>query len=133
MLWERWALQWVRFELSWGGFIEREFVMRYMVRANFIVPKLGEFLRQLNDGTIAGQEPEGKEILASMQRAKITAPGVIEWCETCYCATPLRHERATVYDHYLTNMQTKEIDADLDIPGDFFWEYLRNQASTNKT
>ncbi len=107
--------------------------MRYLVRANFIDGKMGEFFRKLNDGTIAGQNPEGKEILASMQRAKITAPGVIEWCETCYCATPLRHERATIYDHYLTNMQTKEIDSDPDIPGDFFWEYLRNHASTNET
>ncbi len=101
--------------------------MRYLVRANFIEPKLGEFFKQLSDGTIAGQKPDGKEILASMQRAKITAPGVIEWCETCYCATPLRHERTTVYDHYLTDMQTKEIDSDPDIPGESFWESLQDQ------
>ncbi len=46
-------------------------------------------------------------------------------CETCYCATPLAHERATVYDHYLTDIQTQEIESDPDIVGRSFLEHLQ--------
>ena len=102
-----------------------EFFMRYLIRAKFIEEKKGEFFKKLDDGTIAAQRPDGKEISASMRRARIVAPGMIEWCETCFCATPLAHERATVYDHYLTNIQTQEIDSDPDIAGNSFWEYLQ--------
>ncbi len=100
--------------------------MRYLVRAHFIEEKMGEFFRKLSDDTIARQKPDGQEILNSMQRARITAPGFIEWCETCYCTTPLAHERATVYKHYLTDIRTQEIDSDLDVMGDSFWDYLQD-------
>ena len=99
--------------------------MRYLIRANFIEEKKGDLFKKLSDGTIAGQKPDGKEILASMRRARIVAPGMIEWCETCYCATPLDHERATVYDHYLTDIQTQEIESDPDIVGHSFLEHLQ--------
>ena len=82
----------------------------------------------LTDGTIASQKPDGQEIVSSMNRAKITGPTAIEWCETCFCPTPLAHERETVYDHYLTEIETTEIDSDQEIQGDSFWNYLRLQS-----
>ena len=30
--------------------------------------------------------------------------------ETCYCPTPLQHERATVLDRYFTGIETKVIE-----------------------
>ena len=100
--------------------------MRYLVRAHFIEERMGEFFSKLSDDTITRQKPDGQEILNSMQRARITVPGVIEWCETCYCATPLAHERATVYNHYLTDIRTREIDSDPNMMGDSFWDYLQD-------
>ena len=44
----------------------------------------------------------GTEIVAAMKRARATADGVVRWTETCYCATPLQRERATVLDRYFT-------------------------------
>ncbi len=105
--------------------------MLYRIRAKFIKEKTAEFLIKLTDGSIEKQKPDGQEIVASMQRAKITAPGVIEWSETCYCPTPLAHERVTVYDHFLSEIQTEEISSEADIKGDSFWDYLigsRQQA-----
>jgi hypothetical protein len=105
--------------------------MLYRIRAKFIKEKTAEFLIKLTDGSIEKQKPDGQEIVASMQRAKITAPGVIEWSETCYCPTPLAHERETVYDHFLSEIQTEEISSEADIKGDSFWDYLigsRQQA-----
>ena len=98
--------------------------MLYRIRAKFIEEKSGEFLEQLMDGSIEQQRPDGQEIVASMKRAKITSPGVIEWVETCYCPTPLAHERETVYDHFLSEIQAEEISSEADIRGESFWTCL---------
>ncbi|NIO84349.1 MAG: hypothetical protein GTN53_27950, partial [Candidatus Aminicenantes bacterium] len=74
--------------------------------------------------TIAGQEPDGAEIVASMKQANIVGPGLIEWFETCYCDTPLKHERETVYDFYLGDIKTELVDEMEEIAGDSFWDYL---------
>ena len=103
--------------------------MIYKVTANYLEDKASEFYRKLTDGTIANQKPDGHEILDSMQRAKITGPKTIEWYETCYCQTPLVHERATVYDHYLTEMDTLEVDDYGTSEGDSFWDYLEGVAA----
>ena len=105
--------------------------MLYRIRAKIIEEKTAEFLEKLMDGSIEQQRPDGEEIVASMKRAKITAPGVIEWSETCYCPTPLAHERETVYDHFLSEIQAEEISSEADIRGESFWDYLvgsRQQA-----
>ena len=102
--------------------------MRYQVEARFIEERMAEFYRKLTDSTIASQKPDGQEIVSSMRRAKITRPTVIEWCETCFCPSPLDHERATVYDHYLTEMVTTKIDSDPEIHGESFWDYLKLQS-----
>jgi len=39
------------------------------------------------------------------------------WTETCYCATPLRHERATVFDRYFAGIETKVIDKLVSLEG----------------
>ncbi len=98
--------------------------MLYRIRAKFIEEKLAEFLEKLMDGSIEKQRPDGQEIVASMKRARITSPGVIEWAETCYCPTPLAHERETVYDQFLSEIQTEEISSEADIRGESFWNYL---------
>ena len=98
--------------------------MLYWVCATITKGKTTEFLEKLTDGSIEQQRPDGPEIVASMKRAKITAPGVIEWSETCYCPNPLAHERETVYDHFLSEIQTEKISSEAEIKGESFWDYL---------
>ena len=99
--------------------------MIYKVQARYIEDKAGEFFQKLTDGTIAKQEPDGAEIVASMKKAKIVGKGIIEWYETCYCDTPLKHERETVYDLYLNDITTELVDAKGETKGESFWNYLR--------
>ena len=77
--------------------------MIYSIRAKFIENQLKEFFHKLTDGTIENQKPDGTEILNSMKRAKIIEPGVIQWSEMCFCSSPLKHERQTVYDSVFSN------------------------------
>jgi hypothetical protein len=84
--------------------------MLYAVSAKLIPDRASEFLTRLTDGAIASQRPDGAEIVAAMTRARVAPDGAVRWTETCYCATPLRHERATVYDHYFTGLETRVID-----------------------
>ena len=102
--------------------------MIYKVKAKYIKEKGSEFYGKLNDGSILNQKPDGHEIVASMKRAKITQPGIIEWFEMCFCSTPLNHERATVYDHYLYDINTKVVDDYGDIEGESFWSFLNSQS-----
>ena len=81
--------------------------MIYSVKARYIEKKIGEFYQKLTDGTIQNQKPDGEEIVAAMRRAKITESNIIQWSEMCFCPTPLKHERETVYDHFLTDMEKK--------------------------
>jgi hypothetical protein len=99
--------------------------MLYRIRASIVEDMMQEFFKKLSDGTIQEQKPDGPEIVASMERARLTAPGIIEWSETCYCPTPLAHERETVYDHYLSGIEAEEIPSPPEIPGESFWEYLK--------
>lgn len=85
--------------------------MIYRVRARLREASATEFHRKLTDGTIAAQEPDGQEMVASMHRAVVTDAGAIEWSEVCYCPTPLAHERATVLDHYFDDITTDLIEA----------------------
>ncbi|MCH8163712.1 MAG: hypothetical protein IIA99_06455 [Proteobacteria bacterium] len=99
--------------------------MIYKVQARYIEDKTGEFFQKLTDGSIAKQEPDGAEIVASMKKAKIVGDGIIEWYETCFCDTPLKHERETVYDLYLNDITTELVDAKGETKGESFWNYLR--------
>ena len=99
--------------------------MLYRIRAKIIEEKTAEFLKKLTDSSIEKQKPDGQEIVSSMKKAKIVGKGIIEWFETCYCDTPLKHERETVYDFYLTDITTDLVDAKGQIKGESFWDYLQ--------
>ena len=104
--------------------------MIYRVKATLIEAKVPEFFAALTDGSIESQKPDGREIVASMKRAVLTAPGVAEWYETCYCDTPLHHERTTQYDRYFSEMQTEDADDYGEIAGDSLWRFMQSRAQT---
>ena len=86
-----------------------------------------EFYQKLTDGTIQNQKPDGQEIVNSMKRAKVTEPHVIQWSEMCFCSSPLKHERETVYDQFLTIIETKSIDEYVEYEGELFMNFLAGQ------
>jgi len=99
----------------------------YSIKAQYIEEKMGEFYQKLSDGTIQNQKPDGQEIVNSMKRAKITAPKIIQWSEMCFCPTPLKHERETIYNHFLTDLETKTIDDKVEFVGESFFDFLERQ------
>lgn len=102
--------------------------MKYAVRAKPRIDNLPRFWAILNDGTIERQDPDGKEILASMKRAVIVN-GEARWSETCYCTPPLRHERSTVYDQFFTNVEIKPLTNLAPLGGERFWDYLQDHSN----
>lgn len=100
--------------------------MIYSVRARFKEDRMREFYRKLTDGTILSQEPDGEEIVDSMKRATITGSDTIQWTETCYCSPPLKHERQTVYDKYLFDIETVPVERYERYAGKPFIEYLES-------
>ncbi len=105
----------------------------YVVRARPRTKELGAFWEFLNDRTIQNQNPDGREIVASMKRAVMKGEQV-EWYETCYCNPPLRHERSTVYDHFFDDIRTEPIETIIRLDGQSFWDYLRDSyADQNAT
>ena len=102
--------------------------MQYTVQASFNSNTAAEFHRLLTNGTIEGQKPDGKEIVASMKRAMIDEAGVVHWSEVCYCPTPLEHERATVYDRFFDDIETEEIDGQREFEGEEFMGHLTRLA-----
>ena len=93
---------------------------------------MARFWGLLNDGTIETQEPDGREIVSSMQRAVMKA-GRVEWHERCYCSPPLRHERANVYDEFFADMEIGPLVSTGTPEGKSFWHYLedRNREKSN--
>jgi hypothetical protein len=81
--------------------------MLYAVSAKLIPNRGPEFHTRLTDGSIAAQRPDGAEIVAAMQRARVAPDGTVRWTEVCYCPTPLQHERITVLDRYFIGIETK--------------------------
>jgi hypothetical protein len=104
--------------------------MIYKVKATVIEETIGEFYRKLADGTVSKQRPDGEEIVASMKRAVLTAPGVAEWYEMCFCPTPLYHERQTQYDLYFTDMTAEPAEARGEIKGASLRSYMASKAET---
>lgn len=103
--------------------------MLYSVKAKFDKSKMSEFYEKLTDGTIENQKPDGKEIIASMKRAKIVSDNEIIWSETCYCNPPLKHERKTVYDKYLFDIKTEPIEDHKEFEGESFIKYLEKKSN----
>jgi hypothetical protein len=107
--------------------------MIYKVKARVIEEQIGEFYRKLADGTVFKQRPDGEEIVASMKRAVLTAPGLAEWYEMCFCPRPLNHERQTQYDFYFTDMTTEPAEARGEIQGASLWLYMASKAEQSDT
>ena len=101
--------------------------MIYSVKARFVEEKAVEFYQKLTDGTIQNQKPDGQEIVNSMKRAKITQPNTIQWSEMCFCSPPLKHERETIYNKFLTDMTTEIIDDYKEYDGELFMDFLEKQ------
>ncbi len=104
--------------------------MIYHVTARFNEDTAAEFLTRLTDGSIAGQRPDGREIVASMARAVVRLDGVVEWSEMCFCPSPLAHERSTVLDRHFRAITTEPIDAYTQYDGVPFMDHLRVSAQT---
>ena len=101
--------------------------MIYAIKALYIKERMEEFYQKLTDGTIQNQKPDGQEIVNSMKRAKITEPEMIQWSEMCFCSTPLKHERETVYNHFLTDIETEIVDNYIEFDGKSFFDFLETQ------
>ena len=100
----------------------------YSVKARCIEEKMKEFYQKLADDTIQNQKPDGQEIINSMKRAKITEPNVIQWSEMYFCSPPLKHERETVYDHFIDDIETKVIDEYVEYEGELFMDVLTKHS-----
>jgi len=99
--------------------------MLYKIKAKIDPETLKDFFTALTDGSIESQKPDGSYIVKAMKEAVMVDGRYIEWYEACYCATPLRHERETVYDKYLTDFSTKMVyEVKDDLTGGSFWNYM---------
>ena len=103
--------------------------MHYRVRARFRERTAGAFRQALRDA-IPKQHPDGQEIVDSMRRAVVTAGGVVEWSQVCYCPTPLQHERSTVYDRYFDDLTTETIEGYAAHEGEPFLAHLDRLAES---
>jgi hypothetical protein len=103
--------------------------MIYHVRASLREEKAAVLLKKLTDGSVASQQPDGPELVASMKRAVINAEGEAEWSEMCLCPSPLHHERATVLDQHFDDIKTEPIEAHTSYSGKLLIEYLRAIAT----
>lgn len=101
----------------------------YSVKARYIEGKMIKFYQKLTDGAIQNQKPDGQEIVNSMKRVKITEANVIQWSEMFFCSPPLKHERETVYNQFLANIETSTIDEHTEYEGELFMNFL---AKKNK-
>jgi hypothetical protein len=105
--------------------------MFYKVRARLKPETADLLLAKLADGTIAGQKPDGEEIVAAMHRATLQGDGSVQWSEMCFCETPLAHERETVLDLHFDGLTTEPISAQESYEGTPFMDHLRQVAATD--
>lgn len=106
--------------------------MIYHVRANFRNGTAQSLLANLTDGTIEQQQPDGPELVASMNRAVVNESGKVEWSEMCFCPSPLFHERTTVLDHHFDEITTDPIDGHAAYQGRPFMEFLAEAARSER-
>jgi hypothetical protein len=99
--------------------------MLYALSAKLIPDRAGVFFTRLSVGSIAAKRPDGQEIVAAMGRACIGSDGTVRWTETCFCPTPLKHERETVLDRYFSDIDTDLIDVPVAIHGEPLMDELR--------
>ncbi len=100
--------------------------MLYKIKAKIKSEMMKDFFLALMDGTVEKLKPDGTYILKAMKEAKMLDAHSIAWYEGCYCETPLKHERETVYDKYLEAFETEMVyEVKDDITGASFWLYLQ--------
>lgn len=99
--------------------------MIYRVTARFRAETAAELRRRLDDGSIAAQQPDGQEIVASLHRAIVTGTDTVRWSEKCFCDPPLSHERATVLDRYFDGITTEPIEDYEQDAGEPFVKHLQ--------
>ena len=104
--------------------------MIYKVKAKFNYSKASDYYEKLNNGTIQSQKPDGYEIINAMNRATIDHEGYVNWTELCFCSTPLKHERETVYDKYFTELETESIIKHHLFEGQSFIDKLKALVNT---
>ncbi len=104
--------------------------MIYKVKAKFNYSKAIDYYEKLNNGTIQSQKPDGYEIINAMNRATIDNEGYVNWTELCFCSTPLKHERETVYDKYFTELEAESIIKHHLFEGQSFIDKLKALVNT---
>ena len=104
--------------------------MIYSVRAKLIDEQASEFHRNLSNGTIAQGRPDGEEMTASMERARIADDGYVRWPATCFCPTPLQHEREVQLDRYFAEIETAPTEAHEIFEGTSLMDHLATKAGT---
>lgn len=102
--------------------------MHYTVCARLRAETAPTLFRKLTDGTLERQKPDGREIIASMERARLGEDGIVRWSEQCFCASPLQHERETVYDLHFTDFEAEAAEGYCDFEGEPFMEFLERIA-----
>lgn len=118
------------FGLLWRVRARKGTDMIYSVTARLNEDRSAEFHRRLSDGTIAAQRPDGGGIAAAMDRARIAGDGTVRWTETCYCPSPLKHERETVLDSYFSDIETKLVDDHATFDGEPLMDRLAAAAGS---
>ena len=107
--------------------------MIYQVAARFRVETAGELYRQLDSGAIAAQEPDGEEIVASLNRASVVRGiDVVQWSEMCFCDPPLAHERTTILNRHFDSFTNKPIENCRHYAGESFLKYLRRLSNNRE-
>ena len=99
--------------------------MIYRVTARFKTETAGDLLRRLDEGSIAAQQPDGQEIVASLHRAVVTGANTVRWTERCFCDPPLAHERETILDRYFGDITTEPVEDYERYAGKPFVEHLK--------
>lgn len=100
-------------------------MMLYKIKAKIYEEKMSDFWSALNDGSIESKKPDGEFIVKAMKEALMTDDETLVWYEACYCDSPLKHERESVYDTYLYDFSTElKYEIKDDIRGKSFWAYL---------
>jgi len=103
----------------------------YRVTGRFKADMAEDLRGKLDDGSIAAQQPDGQEMVDAFGRATVTESGDVRWSETCYCPTPLAHERATVLDRFFEDLTTEPIETYQPYEGRPFLEYLGDIVATS--
>ena len=103
--------------------------MVYRVTARLKSDAALRLRRALEDGSISAQQPDGQEIVDSLNRAVVTGTGEVIWSEKCYCDPPLAHERFTVLDRYFNDLNTEAIGEYELFDGRPFMEYLNESIA----